>query len=146
MDAHTLRVLEFEKVLNLLADEAAFSVGRELALAVRPETDYPKAFELQAQTAEMRLLDQLGIDVPFSGAHDVRPHIHAASIGQPLEPGDLLEAVQTLRTAHKAHNVILKVRDRRSGELLSGVDRRRARHRAGATRGGDRNERACARL
>ena len=82
MDAHTLRVLEFEKVLNLLTDEAAFSVGRELALSVRPETDYPKAFELQAQTAEMRLLDQLGIDVPFSGAHDVRPHIHAASIGQ----------------------------------------------------------------
>lgn len=112
MDAHTLRVLEFEKVLNLLADEAAFSVGRELALAVRPETDYPKAFELQAQTAEMRLLDQLGIDVPFSGAHDVRPHIHAASIGQALEPGDLLEAAQTLRTARKAHNVIEKVRDR----------------------------------
>lgn len=112
MDEHTLRVLEFEKVLRLLADEAAFSVGRELALAVRPETDYATAFELQAQTAEMRLLDQLGIDVPFSGAHDIRQHIHAASIGQVLEPGDLLEAAQTLRTGRKAHNVVEKVRDR----------------------------------
>ena len=112
MDAHTLRVLEFEKVLNLLADEAAFSIGREMALAVRPETDYAQAFELQAQTAEMRLLDQLGIDVPFAGAHDIRPHIHAASIGQVLEPGDLLEAAQTLRTARKAHGVVEKVRDR----------------------------------
>jgi len=112
VDDHALRVLEFEKVLNLLADEAAFSIGRELCLAVRPETDYARAFELQAQTAEMRLLDQLGIDVPFSGAHDIRPAIHAAAIGQVLEPGDLVEAAQTLRTAWSAKRVIEKVRDR----------------------------------
>ncbi len=112
MDDHTLRVLEFEKVLSLLADETAFSIGRELAGSVRPEVDYAQAFELQSETAEMRLLDQLGIDVPFAGAHDVRPHIHAAAIGQVLEPGDLLEAAQTLRTARKAHGVIEKVRDR----------------------------------
>ncbi len=112
VDDHTLRVLEFPKVLALLADETAFSIGRELAAGVRPETDYPRAFGLQAQTAEMRLLDQMGIDVPFSGAHDVRPAIHAASIGQVLEPSDLVETAGTLRTAWKAHNVIEKVRDR----------------------------------
>ena len=112
MDDHTLRVLEFQKVLNLLADEAAFSMGRELALDVRPETDYASAFELQAQTAEMRLLDQMGIDVPFAGAHDIRSHIHAAAIGQGLEPGDLSESSQTLRTAWKARAVIEKIRDR----------------------------------
>ena len=112
MDDHTIRVLEFEKVLALLADEAAFSIGRELALAVRPETDYVLAFELQAQTAEMRALDQMGVDVPFAGAHDIRPAIHAAGIGQVLEPGDLVEAAQTLRTAWSAHRVIEKVRDR----------------------------------
>ncbi len=112
MDEHALRVLEFGKVLNLLADEAAFSIGRELCLAVRPETDYAQAFEAQAQTAEMRLLDQMGIDVPFAGAHDIRPAIHAAGIGQVLEPGDLVEAAQTLRTAWSAHRTIEKVRDR----------------------------------
>ena len=99
-------------MLNLLADEAAFSIGRELALAVTPETDYAQAFELQARTAEMRLLDQMGIDVPFAGAHDIRPHIHAAAIGQVLEPSDLMEAAQTLRTARAAHRVIEKIRDR----------------------------------
>ena len=70
MDDHTIRVLEFEKVLALLADEAAFSIGRELALAVRPETDYVLAFELQGQTAEMRALDQMGVEY---GAIDVLP-------------------------------------------------------------------------
>jgi len=112
MDAHSLRVLEFGKVLALLADEAAFSVGRELCLALVPETSYGNAFELQSETAEMRLLDQLGIDVPFSGAHDIRSAIHAAAIGQALEPNDLVEAAQTLRTSRKARQVIEKVRDR----------------------------------
>jgi len=91
VDDHTLRVLEFQKVLALLADEAAFSIGRELSLAVVPETEYAHAFELQARTSEMRLLDQMGIDVPFAGAHDIRQHIHAAGIGQVLEPSDLVE-------------------------------------------------------
>ena len=112
MDEHTLRVLEFEKVLQLLAGETAFSVGRELALKVRPATDYEEAFELLSLTAEMRLLDQLGIDVPFAGARDVRPTIHSAGIGQVLEAPELVEAAQTLRTAWRARTVVEKIRPR----------------------------------
>src|SRR5512135_549459 len=109
MDDHTIRVLEFEKVLALLAAETAFSIGRELALRVRPETDYAAAFELQSETAELRLIDQLGVDIPFGGARDIRPLIHSAAIGQVLDPSDLVDAAQTLRTAWKAHNVVEKL-------------------------------------
>ncbi len=112
MDEHTVRVLEFEKVLSLLAAETAFSVGRELALAVRPAPDYPSAFELQSETAEVRLIDQMGVDIPFGGARDIRPLIHSAAIGQALDPSDLVDAAQTLRTAWKAHNVVEKLRPR----------------------------------
>jgi DNA mismatch repair protein MutS2 len=110
MDDHTIRVLEFEKVLTLLAAETAFSVGRELALQVRPETDFATAFELQSETAELRLIDQLGVDIPFGGARDIRPLIHSAAIGQALDPSDLVDAAQTLRTVWKAHNVVEKLR------------------------------------
>ena len=112
MDEHTIRVLEFEKVLALLAGETAFSVGRERALAVRPEADFAGAAELQAETAEMRLLDQMGIDVPFAGARDIRTAIHGASIGQGLDPSDLVDAAQTLKTAWRARNTIDKLRPR----------------------------------
>ena len=112
VDDHTLRVLEFEKVLQLLAGETAFSVGRELALQVRPATEYDEAFELLSLTAEMRLLDQLGIDIPFAGARDVRPAIHGAGIGQVLEAPDLVDAAQTLRTAWRARGVVEKLRPR----------------------------------
>jgi DNA mismatch repair protein MutS2 len=112
MDDHSLRVLEFEKVLGLLAAETAFSVGRELALAVRPETDFRRVVELQTQTAEMKLLEQLGVDVPFAGAKNIRPFIHSASIGQALDPSDLVETAQTLKTAARAKQVVDRLRDR----------------------------------
>ena len=105
-------MLEFEKVLALLAAETSFSVGRELALQVRPATDYPTAASLQTETAQLRLLDQLGIDIPFAGAKDIRPLVRAAAIGQLLEAPDLLDAAQTLRTAWRAKSVIERVRMR----------------------------------
>ena len=112
MDDHAIRVLEFEKVLALLAAETAFSVGRELALEVRPATAYSDAFELVSATAEMRLVDQLGIDIPFGGARDVRPLVRAAGIGQVLEAPDLVDSAQTLRTAWRARAIIEKIRPR----------------------------------
>lgn len=112
MDDHTLRVLEFEKVLALLANEAAFSVGRELCLAVRPETEFDAVAVLQWETAEMRQVDQMGIDVPFAGAKDIRAAVQAAAIGQVLEPSDLVDCAQTLRTAWKARGVLDRLRDR----------------------------------
>jgi len=112
MDEHTIRVLEFEKVLGLLESEAAFNVGAEKARALRPAATFAAAIELQWETAEMRLLDQQGIDLPIAGARDIRPHIRAAGIGQALEPGDLSEAAHTLGTARRARMVLEKIRDR----------------------------------
>ncbi|GIW13840.1 MAG: endonuclease MutS2 [Tepidiforma sp.] len=112
MNDHTLRVLEFDRVLELLAAEAAFSLGAERARALRPAVSFAEAKGLAEQTAQMRLLDQLGIDVPFSGARDIRAHLRAAAIGQLLEPGALLECAQVLMTARRARLVLDKVRDR----------------------------------
>ena len=39
MDAHTLGLLEFDKVRDLLAGYAASSLGRDLCNAVEPSTD-----------------------------------------------------------------------------------------------------------
>jgi DNA mismatch repair protein MutS2 len=110
VDEHTLRVLEFDKVLALLAAEVSFSVGREFALATRPRTDIEGVRALQRETAEMRLLDRMGIDLPFGGATDVRPLIHAAAIERPLEPGELQDAASTLRAAWRAKQVVERVR------------------------------------
>jgi len=112
VDDHAIRVLEFPSVLALVASEAAFSVGRERVLASRPEPGFARVAEMQSHTAEMMLLGQMGIDVPFAGARDIRPAIHAATIGQALEPGDLVDTASALKAAVRARNVVHRIRER----------------------------------
>ena len=112
MSDHARRVLEFDKVLALLAQETAFSGGRELALALRPADDHGAALALQAETAEMTRIDQMGLDVPFAGLRDLRPHARAAAIGRALEAGELREAAAALATAFRARQLAERLADR----------------------------------
>ena len=105
MNDHTLRVLEFDKVRAMLAGETAFSLGRELALALEPEREHEAVLALQAETAEMTNIDQMGLDVPLGGMRDLRPLVHAATIGQALEPTDLQEAAGSFDTARRARQL-----------------------------------------
>ena len=105
MNDHTLRVLEFDKVRAMLAGETAFSLGRELALALEPEREHEAVLALQAETAEMTHIDQMGLDVPLGGMRDLRPLVHSATIGQALEPTDLQEAAGSFDTARRARQL-----------------------------------------
>src|SRR5438270_690947 len=72
MDPHTLALLEFDKVRELLAAYAACSLGKELARAIEPSTD------LEWIDAELTLVSEMvdalggGQPPPFGGLHDVR--------------------------------------------------------------------------
>ncbi|MDZ7728405.1 MAG: hypothetical protein U5Q44_09580 [Dehalococcoidia bacterium] len=112
MDDHALRVLEFHRVLELVSAECAFSLGRERVAALRPETDFATVTDLQSTTGEMALLYQMGIDVPFGGARDIRPTLRSAAIGHLLEPQSLLEAAHTLKAAVRARRTIERASDR----------------------------------
>ncbi|MCY3603205.1 MAG: endonuclease MutS2 [Chloroflexi bacterium] len=115
MNEHTLRVLEFDKVRAMLAGETAFSLGRELALALEPEREHEAVLALQAETAEMTAIDQMGLDVPLGGMRDLRPLIHAATIGQALEPTDLQEAAGSFDTARRARQLAERLAERTPG-------------------------------
>jgi DNA mismatch repair protein MutS2 len=112
MDRHALKVLEYPRVLERVAAEAAFSVGRERVLALEPRTDFEGAIAAQQLTAEMVTLDQMGIDVPFGGASDIRPEIDAAAKDRILDPRDFWAVSSTLRAAQRARTTINRVMDR----------------------------------
>ncbi len=112
VNEHTLRVLEFDKVRSMLAGETAFSLGRELALALEPEREHEAVLVLQAETAEMSHVDQMGLDVPLGGMRDLRPLIHAATIGQAVEPGDLQDAAGSFDTAWRARKLAERLAER----------------------------------
>lgn len=101
MNEKCLETLEFPKILARLADYTDFSAGRELALALRPETDLANAQARQQETSEARrLLDVQGA-ISVGGARDVRPRVEAAVRGAMLLPADLLEVAGTLSSGQK---------------------------------------------
>ncbi len=112
MNEHSLRVLEFDKVRAMLAAETAFSLGRELALALEPAREHEAVLALQAETAEMVHIEQMGLDTPVGGLRDLRPLIQAATIGQAIEPGDLQDAADAFDTAWRARQLTQRLAER----------------------------------
>ncbi len=109
MDEKTLSTLEFHKILERLARHTTFSVGRELALSVRPVTDLEEAERLQAETDEARMLFDLRGDLPMGGAHDIRPLVENALKGVPLTPEELLDVRSTLLRAGEVRRILTRL-------------------------------------
>jgi DNA mismatch repair protein MutS2 len=96
MDAHTLELLEFDKVRGLLAEYAATSLGKELALQVEPGTNAERVRAEIAQVTEMVGALASGQSPPFGGVHDVRLVVRRAAIGTMLDAEQLLQVADTL--------------------------------------------------
>jgi DNA mismatch repair protein MutS2 len=96
MDAHTLELLEFAKVRELLAGYAACSLGKELARAVAPSIELDIIRREQALVSDMVLALGLGQSPPFGGLHDVRLAVRRAAIGAMLTAEQLTEVAETL--------------------------------------------------
>src|SRR5262245_2137850 len=98
MDAHTLDLLEFDKVRGLLAEYAATSLGAELARRLEPSRDVAKVRGDLALVSEMVEALMANQAPPFGGVHDIRLLVRRAAIGtmltteQPLEVADTLTA------------------------------------------------------
>src|SRR5271166_3032653 len=96
MDAHTLELLEFGKVRELLAGYCATALGKEQPRKVEPDTDADAIRARIGLVSEM--VDTLGQGQapPFAGVHDVRLLIRRAAIGSMLTAEQLLEVADTL--------------------------------------------------
>lgn len=96
MDAHTLELLEFGKVRELVAGYAASSLGKDLARLAEPVTDAERVRSEIALVSEM--VDALGQGhtPPFAGLRDVRILVRRAAIGSMLTAEQLLEVAETL--------------------------------------------------
>ncbi len=122
MNAKSLRVLEFGKVLHLLAEHTAFSAGRELALALTPTGDFDEVARRQRETSEAKDWIARKGDVSLGGARDIRGHVRHAQIGAVLQPSELLEVSDTLRAARYLRKDIERLEEKLP--LLYGLTRR----------------------
>lgn len=90
MNEKSIRVLEWTKVRDLVAERTSFSLSRERINELVPKTDLKEVVHTLALTTEgVRLLWKHG-DAPFGGASDIRSEVGRARIGGALDPGQLL--------------------------------------------------------
>jgi len=95
MDAKTISVLEYPKILARLAGFCDFSASMELARALEPTTSFDLAVARLSETSEARKLLSIQ-DLGIGGAHDIRPAADLAARGGVLDPQQLLDVKATL--------------------------------------------------
>jgi DNA mismatch repair protein MutS2 len=113
MDAHTLDLLEFDKVRTILGEYASTSLGRELARQIEPSREASWIRDEIALVSEMVEAIGQAQSPPLGGIHDIRMIVRRAAIGTMLTAEQLLQIADTLI----ATGAIYRYRMRLSGKL-----------------------------
>jgi DNA mismatch repair protein MutS2 len=71
VDGHTLKVLEFDRVLELVQARAPSSLGKRALEEASPSAHREEILARQRETAEMRLLRDEECDPNWAGSQDV---------------------------------------------------------------------------
>lgn len=124
MDTHTLELLEFGKVRDLLAGYCATSLGKELARQLEPSQEIEVIRTELALVTEMTEALGLGQTPPFGGLSDVRMLLRRASIGAMLTAEQLLEVAAVLSCTGNMYRYRMRLDGRLQGliSLLTPVE------------------------
>jgi len=104
MHNQTLKRLEFNKILELLALFCISELGRELILSLQPMTELEPILQAQALTTEGRELLRLEPLADLGGWSDIRLEVQRAGQGAVLEPRELLAVAQTMEASRRCKN------------------------------------------
>jgi DNA mismatch repair protein MutS2 len=75
LDSHTLSVLEFDEVLEMVRSRAPSSLGKEALSREIPDPDREVVLLRQRRTAQMRLLRENEADLSWGGSRDISPEV-----------------------------------------------------------------------
>lgn len=95
MEKESYKVLEYEKIREMLAARAGSSLGKERAHSLQPSTDYAEVEEQLEQTAEAVRIHAV-TSPPFGGIRDLRPLLKKIHMGAVLTLEELVDIRSTL--------------------------------------------------
>jgi DNA mismatch repair protein MutS2 len=99
MHEKSIVTLEYPKIMEKVAREAAFSASKELVMELQPTPNLDEARRRLAYTTEAYRLIELRSDAGVQGARDIRSHLARAAREGVLTPSDLLEVLATIQSA-----------------------------------------------
>lgn len=106
MDDRTLKVLEYKKIIDLLAEHTVSNLGKEIVLALKPGNNIYEIKEWLQETSEaVEILLKKG-SIPLEGIYDIRISLRKAEIGTIIENSELLKISDTLSSVRKLKSFI----------------------------------------
>jgi DNA mismatch repair protein MutS2 len=90
MNERSLKLCEFPFILEKLGDLTETSMGKELALDLRPSSNREEIVRASLETEEAKKLFLYAPPPSLSGIIDIKPFISRTNIGVTLEPSELL--------------------------------------------------------
>lgn len=112
MDHHTLNLLDFHKVRDLVASYAITSLGKELASQLQPLHDIELIHRHIAIVTEMTEALSAKQSPPLSGLSDIRLLIRRAAIGSSLTPLEFIQVKEVLAATGAAYRYRMRLEPR----------------------------------
>ena len=102
MNKKVLKTLEYDKIIDMLVEEADSALGKDSARRLRPSSDHGKIVAMQAETSHAltRLFHHGALS--FHGLTDIRPSLVPLAKGGTLGAGELLRIGALLEAAKRA--------------------------------------------
>lgn len=101
MNEKTFRVLEYGKIIEMLADRTQSSMARKMCLELMPSDNLFEVRERLSETNEAFEIALKWGSIPLEGIKDISEAIRKARIGFTLTPGELLSVSDILRGTRK---------------------------------------------
>ncbi len=108
MNAHSLKVLEYGNIIDMLVERTACALGEDFARRLQPSADRLLISEGQRETTEAARIIREDGSLPLGGIHDIRALVGKASVDSLLQPAELLQVAGTLASAIRLRNFIAK--------------------------------------
>jgi DNA mismatch repair protein MutS2 len=93
---HAKKVLEFNKIIKILSDNAVSESAKNILLSLEPETDLRKINELLDETEDGCQVIKTRGNPPLNGIIDIKDYLKRAKMGSTLMPKMFLNIADTL--------------------------------------------------
>lgn len=104
MNEKSLRVLEFNKIIDILKEKASSSLGLKYIESLTPSSNFEDVKYMLKETSEAQAIYIKRGSIGLQGIHDIEDKAKRADIGASLDPGSLIMIADTLRAARTLKN------------------------------------------
>ena len=102
MNKKTLKILEYEKIINMLVDMASSEPAKRLCTKLQPSTDISEIQKNQAYTTAAVDRIRLKGNLALSEVKDISDSLKRLEIGSSLSQPELMKVLSILNAASKA--------------------------------------------